>query len=187
MWIFGYGSIIWKPGFDWAERREGYVRGWKRRFWQGSIDHRGVPGAPGRGVTLLPEPGEACWGVAYRIARARIDEVLVELDHREKGGYERHHVEVHGPGGEVVVPEALVYVATEENPDYLGPAPIPQIARQVLGSRGPSGPNPEYVLELAEALRAFGAEDPHVFELEAWVRRLQQTSEDDPEDDEEAR
>lgn len=63
-----------------------------------------------------------------------------------------------------------MYVSTDTNPNYLGPAPIDQIAAQVLRSRGPSGPN-DYVLRLAEALREIEGQDPHVFALEALVRR----------------
>lgn len=162
MWVFGYGSLVWRPAFPFEERRAGYIEGWKRRFWQGSTDHRGVPGAPGRVVTLLADPGSRCWGMAYRVAHAERERVLAQLDHREKGGYERHSVQVHA-GGERI--GALVYVATSDNPNYLGPASVPDIAAQVLRSTGPSGPNREYVLRLAEALRGIGADDSHVFEL----------------------
>ena len=61
---------------------------------------------------------------------------------------------------------ALTYVATSRNRNYLGPAPVEEIARQVRGSEGPSGPNPDYVLRLAAFLREHGADDPHVFALE---------------------
>src|SRR5581483_11846825 len=66
MWIFAYGSLIFRPDFPWIERRRAFVRGWARRFWQGSPDHRGVPEAPGRVVTLVARDG-FCGGCAYRI------------------------------------------------------------------------------------------------------------------------
>ena len=64
----------------------------------------------------------------------------------------------------------LSYVATPANPNYLGPAPLPAIAEQIARAHGPSGPNAEYVRELARALRDMPADDPHVFELEALLR-----------------
>ncbi|HEM46075.1 MAG TPA: gamma-glutamylcyclotransferase [Alphaproteobacteria bacterium] len=172
LWIFGYGSLVWRPGFPFAERRPGWIEGFARRFWQGSTDHRGVPGRPGRVATLVPESGAVCWGTVYRVARAEAEPVLAALDHRERGGFARHVVETHlqaaGPGGGGAVRvRALVYVATPDNPDYLGPAPLPAIAAQVRESAGPSGPNVEYVLELARALRAMGALDEHVHDLES--------------------
>ena len=172
LWIFGYGSLVWRPSFDYAEVRPAYVTGWARRFWQGSIDHRGVPGAPGRVVTLVREPGSRCWGMAYRVEADDPAPMLRELDQREKGGYERHE-EMLGFGDHTDPPHhaaALVYVATPANPNYLGPAPLVAIAEQVRGSYGPSGSNLEYVLRLAEALRGIGARDPHVFALEELLR-----------------
>ena len=166
LWVFGYGSLIWRPTFAFSERREGYVDGWARRFWQGSTDHRGVPGAPGRVVTLVMEAAARCWGAAYRIDDAQREEVLAHLDHREKGGYARHQVAVHFSEDEAPC-TALVYVATEDNPEYLGPASLESIAAQVRASRGPSGANAEYVLRLAESLRAMNAHDGHVFDLAA--------------------
>lgn len=174
MWVFGYGSLTWKVGFDYVERRHGYVEGWSRRFWQLSTDHRGVPDAPGRVVTLIPEPAERVWGVAYRVPGDDRDEVLERLDFREKGGYERHFTAVRRADG-LVAEEALLYVATRDNPNWGGPAPIEEIARIVARSHGPSGPNVEYLVRLAEWLREIDAHDEHVFELERAVRALSRT------------
>lgn len=167
LWVFGYGSLVWRPDFPFEERRTGYVTGWARRFWQGSTDHRGVPGAPGRVVTLVRDADATCWGTAYRIGADRRDAVLARLDHREKGGYAREQVQVRHRAQTV---DALMYLATADNPNYLGPASAGAIAETIVRSHGPSGPNREYLLRLAEALRQMGADDPHVFELERLVR-----------------
>ena len=169
MWIFGYGSLMWRVGFAVEARRPGYVFGFRRRFWQGSTDHRGIPGAPGRVVTLLPKEGERCWGMAYQVADDAEQAVIRQLDHREKGGYQRLEAPIHDADG--VFCSALLYWATPDNPNYLGCAPLPEIAQQICASSGPSGDNREYVLELAAALRAIGAVDHHVFRLEALVSR----------------
>lgn len=167
-WIFGYGSLVWRPAFPYEQRRPACIRGFTRRFWQGSTDHRGVPGAPGRVVTLVAEDDAVCWGAAYQIDAEREDDILQALDLRERGGYQRHEVDLHFHGaapGDARAP-GLVYLATEANPNYLGPAPLQQIAEQVRRSTGPSGTNLEYVLRLAASLREIEADDEHVFALE---------------------
>jgi cation transport regulator ChaC len=167
-WLFGYGSLIWHPNFEFERRVRGRVSGWQRRFWQGSTDHRGVVGAPGRVVTLRPDAHAECWGVAYEIAAPRANEILPALDHREKGGYERivcafeAQDTTHASLGPL---EVTAYIATPENENYLGEASLTAMAEQVRKSSGPSGHNAEYVLRLAEALAELDAPDPHVFEL----------------------
>ena len=168
-WIFGYGSLVWRPDFPFAERHHAVIEGWARRFWQGSTDHRGVPGAPGRVVTLVAEPGAHCAGTAYRVDDAVIEGVIETLEHREKGGYRREEIEIVLTDGVTSRVGGMFYIATPGNPNYLGPAPLPAIASQVLKSVGPSGHNVEYVTRLAEALRRMNADDPHVFALERLV------------------
>ena len=90
LWLFGYGSLIYKAGFDYLERRPASITGWVRRFWQGSHDHRGTPDAPGRVATLVRAPGETCLGMAYRVTPA----IFEHLDHREKNGYLRFATEM---------------------------------------------------------------------------------------------
>lgn len=171
-WLFAYGSLIWRPGFEFAERARGFVRGWSRRFWQGSTDHRGLPGAPGRVLTLAEDEAAVCWGVAYQLDPAQREATLRELDLREQGGYERRLVEFHCCDAERSGAwPALVYVAAPDNPDYLGPAELDEIAGQVKRAVGPSGTNLQYVLELHTVLRTLGIEDPHVAELASLLLR----------------
>lgn len=171
LWIFGYGSLVWRPAFAHTERRFGFVRGYTRRFWQGSTDHRGVPGAPGRVATLLSaSQHEHCWGTVYRVEPGHEREVLASLDVREQGGYERRRVEVEVDHKERSILDVLVYLATPENPEWLGDAPLAEIAEQVRRSVGPSGSNLEYVLSLADALEAMGARDEHVEALARLLR-----------------
>ena len=124
-----------------------------------------MPGAPGRVVTLVAEPHAVCWGVVYRVDARDREAVLATLDHREQGGFERQEVEVRLREPDAGSVGALVYVAGADNPNYLGPAPVSEIAAQVRRSVGPSGSNRDYVLCLAEALRALRGHDAHVFEV----------------------
>jgi glutathione-specific gamma-glutamylcyclotransferase len=170
MWIFAYGSLIYRPSFPYLVRRRAFLPGWARRFWQGSPDHRGIPEAPGRVVTLVPAEGESCGGCAYRIDPALAGGVLAELDAREAAGFERLHRDVLDAPGGASFAEALVYVAASENPHFLGPLGEREIAEWVRRSKGPSGPNTDYVLHLHDALAELGIEDPHVEEIARWLR-----------------
>ena len=165
-WVFGYGSLIWRADFPWLERQPATLSGWTRRFWQGSHDHRGVADAPGRVVTLVRAPDETCLGVAYRVESRVFD----HLDQREKNGYERAEVSLTLTNGEDV--DGVVYIAPIDNFAFLGDAPLAEMARQIQNSAGPSGRNIDYLIELANALRDMGAEDPHVFALEAAAREV---------------
>ncbi len=165
LWIFAYGSLIWRPAFPHVERRPAFIRGWARRFWQGSTDHRGVVSAPGRVVTLIRAPRDCCWGVAYCVAARERDRVLERLDHRERGGFDRTQVRVEFRNRCDPPVQALTYLASERNRNYLGSASDAEIVDQIRHAQGPSGPNTEYALRLAQALRDIDATDDHVFAI----------------------
>ncbi len=163
VWVFGYGSLIWRPGIAYQERRVARVRGWTRRFWQGSHDHRGLPHAPGRVVTLVPEAGATCEGVAYRVGEAVAKATFEGLDHREKNGYRRHSVKLEFRLGGTSA--GIVYIAPVDNHAFLGPAPVDEMIAQISSAAGPSGTNLDYLRQLEAALRRLEIDDPHVFEL----------------------
>ncbi|MAD54240.1 gamma-glutamylcyclotransferase [Idiomarina sp. UBA3162] len=156
VWLFGYGSLIYKVDFPYLERKPATITGWSRRFWQGSHDHRGTPDAPGRVLTLIETPGEKCTGMAYRVS----PEVFEHLDHREKNGYLRFFTPMLFADGQQA--DGLVYIASSDNAAFLGDAPLAEIAQHIVQSRGPSGENSEYLLKLSQGLRNLGVTDPHV-------------------------
>jgi len=163
-YIFGYGSLIWRPDFPFRCKHVAIAHDYARRLWQGSVDHRGTPGAPGRVVTLAAERDAQCIGMLFEIAAADADEITSALDRREQGGYVRRELEVTRlPELERVL--ALTYIALPDNPNYLGPAEARQIAAQVDTSHGPSGSNREYLERLVLALGELGAADAHILEV----------------------
>lgn len=180
-WLFGYGSLIFRPAIPFVERRPARVRGWTRRFWQWSTDHRGEPWRPGRVVTLVPALEDCCWGMAYRLDESDAETILADLDIRERGGYVRMEIELElrdpaeqasdvSPASPQVV-TGLTYQAWPGNRNYAGPAPLAEIAAQVLEATGPSGTNADYVRALHAALNALGLEDPHVAAVAVMCRK----------------
>lgn len=140
-----------------------------------SLDHRGVPGAPGRVVNLLPSenPHDRVWGVAYEVDDNLWEkEVRAHLDHREKGGYSQHKVLFH-PKSEPDNPKQVtIYIGEKSHDQYAGPASLEEMAEQIYKSVGPSGENKYYLYNLAQALREIDPSDDHVFELEKAVKLL---------------
>jgi len=170
IWIFGYGSIVWKPDFPFAERAPGWIRGWSRYLWQGSPDHRGVPESPGRVVTLVARQGARCSGVAFRVPGDRRESVLHGLDLRESGGFRRLRTNFHFASERRKPVCAITYVAPPDNPNFLGEAPLESVVEQVRSAHGRSGSNLEYVLRLEESLREIGAEDEELFRIARCLR-----------------
>ncbi|KAJ2161722.1 hypothetical protein GGF46_001226 [Coemansia sp. RSA 552] len=187
LWVFGYGSIIYRVDFPTESQVFGFIRGRRRAFLQKSHDHRGTPEAPGRVCTLIPHgewnrmfPEEAitqnhvCWGMAYKVKRGMEQEVKRHLDYREKDGYTVDFVDVFGPDGQRVVANVLVYVGVSSNPSFAGPSTLEETAKVISGARGPSGTNREYLFKLCEALRMHHPEalEPYLATLEAQVKAL---------------
>lgn len=168
-WLFGYGSIMWKTGFNFEASELCHASGWARRFWQASTDHRGTPEFPGRVVTLIESVNEHCWGTAYRLPAVEAVDIIKDLDYREKGGYDRTQLSLTLSSGRTI--EGITYIAHPHNPDYLGESPLEDIARQISISTGPSGSNKEYILELHRVLEQHNIQDTHVETLAQLIMR----------------
>lgn len=170
IYVFGYGSLIWRPGFPYLRKFDGYIKGWRRVFWQGSTDHRGTPEAPGRVVTLIKDPNAETWGTVFCIPDEEAATILKNLDYREKGGYIREEADVYIHGRDTpVVTKSILYIASEKNTNFLGESPVDEIAHQIYKSVGPSGPNVDYLLNLADSMRKMNAIDDHITALESLV------------------
>ncbi|XP_048330940.1 gamma-glutamylcyclotransferase 2-3 isoform X3 [Ziziphus jujuba] len=160
MWVFGYGSLIWKTGFKYDESLVGFIKGYRRVFYQGSTDHRGTPEYPGRTVTLEPADGEVC-----------------HLEVREKQYDKKAYLDffTESMATTPAISGVMVYIASPDkktNVNYLGPASIEEIAKQIVQAEGPSGPNRDYLFQLEKALLQFGCKDKHVIDLAGEVRRI---------------
>jgi len=166
IWVFGYGSLIYKVDFEFIECENAHISGFERRFWQGSHDHRGTVAHPGRVLTLSSIENTRCFGKAFKVKPSVFD----HLDHREKNGYLRHKVAISLADTRTV--QGLVYIASPDNEAYLGEASTQDIAKQIFDSSGPSGPNRDYVYMLADALRHYDEIDQHVFQIEHALNQL---------------
>ena len=164
--IFAYGSLLFRPGFEHVERHVAIAPGYARSFTQASPDHRGTSQAPGRVLTLVRRAEASCAGAVYLVA-APAEQLLSELDHRERAGYERTTLEVLVADRNI---SAVTWLAPAGNPYDAGELELAELAALIRGAEGPSGRNDEYVYLLERALAELGVVDPIVSDLAALLR-----------------
>lgn len=168
LWVFGYGSLMWRPGFPFQERRRARLFGFHRSLCIYSHVHRGTPDRPG--LVLGLDRGGGCAGIAYRVERHDAPSVIAYLREREQATavYLERHLPVRLDDGRTV--RSLAYVADRKHPQYAGSLSRDELLRFVRQGVGMSGPNPDYVRATHAELIALGVLD----EALAWLdSRLQ--------------
>jgi len=166
-WVFGYGSLMWRPGFDHEETRQARLFGYHRALCVRSFVHRGTPERPG--LVLGLDRGGSCHGVAFRIKPENRDAVTAYLRERElvTQVYLETLRTIRLDTGHQV--RAMTYVVDRAHHQYAGGLTADDALLRVRGARGLSGPNEEYVLNTVTHLNTLGIRDPH---LEAIVHRI---------------
>jgi len=172
LWVFGYGSLLWNPGFPVAETRVARLHGWRRSFCMSSIHHRGTPETPGLVLALDHHPGADCHGIAFRVADGHADATLAYLRERElvSAAYleTRQDLDL---GDGTRLPDVLTYVIDPTHAQYCTLALEDQawIIARAVGGRGP---NDEYLANTAAHLHELGLPDPDLDWLVARVRQI---------------
>jgi glutathione-specific gamma-glutamylcyclotransferase len=159
VWVFGYGSLIWRPGFEYLDRIPAHIIGMHRSLCVYSFDHRGTPEKPG--LVLGLDFGGACRGIAYRVAAKKRTATITYLREREQttAVYREtaHNIWLAGQPERMV--EALCYVVDRGHAQYAGRLTHDRQLHIVRQGYGRSGNNRDYVLETAKALEALGIID----------------------------
>ena len=172
LWVFGYGSLMWNPGFAWDERVRATLPGFARTFCMRSIHHRGTPEAPGLVLALDPHPGAVCRGVAFRIPEGEEGGTLQYLREREliSSAYvEETHSLTLDDGRQV---PALAYVVDSAHVQYCGGLDLETQARIIATATGGRGPNSEYLWNTVAHLLDLGIRDADLLWLSERVRAL---------------
>ena len=169
-WVFGYGSLMWNPGFATPETHRARLHGWHRAFCIYSEHYRGTPEKPGLILGLLP--GGSCRGLAHRLPVKQYDAVRRYLIHREidnDGVYEETIRPIHLDDGRTV--DALVYLADRAHRQFAGKLPLARAVSLVRGGRGATGTNIDYVLNTVAHLKEMGLRDRTLEALAERARR----------------
>jgi glutathione-specific gamma-glutamylcyclotransferase len=162
LWIFGYGSLMWRPGFPHLEARLARLNGLHRSLCVWSWHHRGTPALPGLVMGL--DRGGSVIGRAYRVAAGERADVLDYLHEREMvTPVYRPHLRSMRFDGESR--PALVFIVDRAHPQYAGRLRAERAAEVVLRGRGASGGNPEYLLTMSAHLEQLGIHDPWLAEV----------------------
>ena len=169
-WVFGYGSLMWNPGFPYEARVAARVTGYRRALCIRSWVHRGTEQRPG--LVLGLDRGGACRGLAFRVAPENREAVLSYLREREMVNmvYVERRVKASLADGRKV--PALTYVADRSHRQYTTPLAPFEAARMIHDAAGKSGPNPVYVFNTAAHLREMGIRDHRLEAVETELRRL---------------
>jgi len=156
-WVFGYGSLIWRPGFAHVETRRARLYGYRRSLCVYSFVHRGTRERPG--LVLGLDRGGSCIGLAYRVPGDLRKEVLTYLRERElvTSVYLERMLDVRLDGGGIV--EAVAYIVDRQHEQYAGALDADAAAKVVSGAVGGSGKNEDYVLSTLDHLEALGIRD----------------------------
>jgi cation transport protein ChaC len=170
-WVFGYGSLMWRPGFSFIERRPAVIHGRHRAFCIYSVHHRGTPGRPG--LVLGLAPGGAARGAAYRVPQADWPRTYAYLREREQPTetYFESWATVRLPSGAPAL--ALVFLSDRDHPQWAGHLSLEAQARLIAGASGLSGRNVDYLRDLVEHLREEGVADRTMERLLAEVEALE--------------
>lgn len=156
-WVFGYGSLMWNPGFAFEEKMPARAFGFRRSLCVWSHVHRGTPDHPG--LVLGLDRGGSCRGVAFRVSRENREDVLDYLRRRElvTSVYLERVLPVSlGDGRQV---RAVGYVVDRGHDQYAGALAVETAADVVKGSIGQSGPNDAYVFNTLAHLKQMGIRD----------------------------
>ena len=171
LWIFGYGSLIWDPGFTPAEACPARLDGWHRSFCMHSIHFRGTPAAPGLVLALDAAAGAQCRGLALRAPEAEAARILAEIRARElvTDAYLERALPVTLSDGRQVT--AIAYVIDRAGPQYCR-LDFEAQAQTIARAHGARGPNRDYLFNTAAHLADLGLADPDLEALAARVRVL---------------